>query len=482
MIMGNDPLVSTETATTETIVYAILGLVVVGFGILMLKKYRSSQDTKKEPLLGPPQNSEWTKQEETALKKAEDTKPGSGTFSSSVFLLFNSAVGAGVLALPYCVLMGGIVPTTLAITFFGFITGLSSVAIVATQEISNSRDYQSIVKHYLGMKASSVMSTIIATYCLLNCVGALVIIADQSGPVLQHFFGKSDVWWMQRDTHVMVGAMMAFPLMCLKEITSLKFTALMALAGTIFIVLCVVQQTLAHSSSDLEEKYGDVHFFPPAWSTLLLALPSCCLAYQNQMQVPNIYAELRPELKNLKTMSMIIATSIVCLILPMYLGTAIAGYFMFREQTPSDVLVGPYAQTETQIFAARMLLCVNAVFRVPVNHFTARSAMYTLWQRYSGKPFPESQTTFSGTVFWAEIFVYSCIMVGLGMVLNSLATVLDIMSATCAMAVMFFMPALFLFKGKSQFESKGWQYLASAFMVVGASVAVVSTYAVIESF
>jgi len=405
---------------------------------------------------------------------------GNGTFSSSVFLLFNSAVGAGVLALPYCVLVGGIVPTTIAIVFFAFITGMSSVAITAAQEASNTRDYQSIVKVYLGQTASSVMSAILATYCLLNSVGALVIIADQSGPVLTHFFGKSDVWWMQRDTHVIAGAMLAFPLMCLKEITSLKFTASMALAGTIFIVCCVVQQTLAHSSSELEQDYGEVQYFPPSFASLLLGLPSCCLAYQNQMQVPNVYAELKPQLKNVRKMSQIIFTSIACLILPMYLATALAGYFMFRSQTPADVLIGPYAATETQIFLARLLLCMNAVFRVPVNHFTARSALYTLWQRYSGKE--SSEKTFSGSLFWGEVVTYSLIMVVLGMSLTSLAIVLDIMSATCAMAVMFFIPALFLFKCMGQSKNAlWWKVLAQVMIINGAGVAVVSLTDVIRS-
>jgi len=433
------------------------------------------------PRAGQSLPDEWTEKEKPLIvKETSDIvkKGGNGTFASSVFLLFNSAVGAGVLALPYCFLVGGVVPTTCAIVFFACITGMSSVAIVASQDASGARDYQTIVKDYLGSRASSVMSTIIATYCLLNCVGALVIIADQSGPVLTHFFGKQDVWWMQRDTHVLVGAILAFPLMCLKEITSLKFTSSMALAGSMFIVACVVQQTLAHPASELEDQYGEAHDFPVKWASLLLALPSCCLSYQNQMQVPNIYAELRPDLKTVPMMSKMIATSILCIILPLYLTTAFFGYYMFRAQTPADVLEGPYAQTESQIFAARMLLCLNAVFRVPVNHFTARSALFTLWQRFSGKE--SSESTFSGSLFWVEVLTFSAIMVMLGTMLKSLVIVLDIMSATCAMAVMFYIPGLFLIKCMKNSKNYGaWKALAYVFFVVGACITAVSVHNII---
>jgi amino acid permease len=243
-----------------------------------------------------------------------------------------------------------------------------------------------------------------------------------------------------------------------------------------------VQQTIAHSSSELEADYGEVQYFPPSWSSLLLALPSCCLAYQNQMQVPNVYQELRPQLKTVRMMSLILATSIFGLILPMYLATSFAGYYMFRGQTPADVLVGPYASSETQIYVARLVLCANAVFRIPVNHFTARSALYTLWKRFSGKESEANETTFSGSLFWMEVLTYSAIMAVLGTMLNSLAIVLDIMSGTCAMTVMFFIPAMFLLTVmKHSAFYRGWQVLAYIFFAVGVSIAVVSLIDVFES-
>jgi len=67
-------------------------------------------------------------------------------------------------------------------------------------------------------------------------------------------------------------------------------------------------------------------------------------------------------------------------------------------------------------------------------------------------------------------------------VLKSLDVVLDIMSATCAMAVMFFIPALFLLKGMSHSAyATWWQLLAQAFIIVGGAVAVVSMSDVVRS-
>jgi hypothetical protein len=74
------------------------------------------------------------------------------------------------------------------------------------------------------------------------------------------------------------------------------------------------------------------------------------------------------------------------------------------------------------------------------------------------------------------------VMVGLGIMLNSLPIVLDVMSATCAMAVMFFIPALFLLTVMKNSEFyRRWEVLACVFIVFGASLAVVSLIDVVQS-
>jgi len=425
--------------------------------------------------------SEWTDKEKVLLEDhvpEKISKPGNGTFASSVFLFFNSAVGAGILTLPYCFLVAGVVPTALGIIFFGFLTGLASVAIIVCQEACNAEDYQTIVQRMLGQTASSVVSALIAIYCLLNSVGGLVIIGDNVPPFLIHFYGKQDVWWMQRETHIFLGAIIAFPLMCFRDITALRYTAFCGLAGIMFVVCCVVQQVISNPPS--EEKYGPVVDFVPSWS-VLLALPSVCLSFQNQIQVPAIYGELRPELKNVRTGVLAISCSIF-IMLPLYLATAFAGYYMFRSQTPSDVLAGPYSNSATDIFVARLMLSVIAIFRLPVLHHTARSAVVSLYGAFRAKTSDDFSPAKPPEIFfWVEIVAYSTLMVVLAFVLTSLDLVLDVMSATCAMATLFFMPGLFFLKGKnaSQFSS-GWQVVARVFIVTGAVVALVAANNVVQ--
>jgi amino acid permease len=77
--------------------------------------------------------------------------------------------------------------------------------------------------------------------------------------------------------------------------------------------------------------------------------------------------------------------------------------------------------------------------------------------------------------FYVEVVTYSVFMVILAMVLTSLDVVLDIMSATCAMAVMFILPGLFFLTGERLPQATyRWQMCACAFIVIGTAMAIVS--------
>jgi len=240
-----------------------------------------------------------------------------------------------------------------------------------------------------------------------------------------------------------------------------------------------VQQAITQPTEKVEE-YGQLQGFVPSWS-IIQALPLVCLAFQNQMQVPSIFAELHPKIKTVRKMSMAIIAS-YCIIVPMYLATAFGGYYMFRSATTPDILDSPYDQNTMSVFVARLFVALVAILRVPVNHHTARSALFTLWES-SSLTQPHSPTQKRQQIperLWRmELLVFSLLMVLLASSIRSLAIGLDIMSATCAMAVMFFMPGLFLLSSQKS-QCPRWSALARGFIAIGAVLSVVSAAAVVK--
>lgn len=170
-----------------------------------------------------------------------------------------------------------------------------------------------------------------------------------------------------------------------------------------------------------------------------------------------------------------------CIITPMYVATALGGYYTFRSATTQDILQSPYNQSAISVFVARLFVALVAILRIPVKHHVARSALFSLWESSSfNRPHtPSKRQEIPQSYWWMEVVVYSVLMVLIASCIRSLAVALDIMSATCAMAVMFFMPGLFLLKGQSS-ECPRWSALARAFMGIGIVLTVVSTGAVVK--
>jgi len=386
-----------------------------------------------------------------------------GTFWSSVFTVFNSAVGSGVLTLAFCFTVAGLVPGLLAMLFFATVMGLSNVAVVICAQSCGAGDYQSIVRVMLGPKASSFMSAIIATYCFFACVGGLIIVSGVLPLVLSHLAGVSDAWYTERPVVVIIGAVIAFPLMCLKEITTLRFSAMLSLASIIYIVAVVVVQGFLHmkDAEKIEEEHGPIRFFIPSWS-VLVAFPNVALSMQCQIQVPPIFNELRPELKTVRLMTGAIAVAYM-IMMGLYVAIAFFGYYTFRGDTPPNILNAPYDQS-VDITIARVCLTVVAICSLPVNHFPVRSALHSLLQAFPSLSSPVISQKF----FWGETLSFFVLMVVAAIGIPTLNVLNDIMGATAGMAVIFILPGLFLLKGGSTSGiTTGWRTMAIPFLVIG---------------
>ena len=173
---------------------------------------------------------------------------GSGGFLTSVFTVFNSTVGTGILTLPYSFRMAGAALGLSLLVLYAFVMSCSAYAVVRVADKTNCRSFQQIVRKLLGPRAGVAMSVTIAFYCYLVCVGCLVIVADVAGPLVHHFAGdgsdsgSGDEWYENRRLAIVLGAVLALPPMCLRDFTSLAFTAFLSFAAVVFVVVVVIDK------------------------------------------------------------------------------------------------------------------------------------------------------------------------------------------------------------------------------------------------
>jgi len=168
----------------------------------------------------------------------------------------------------------------------------------------------------------------------------------------------------------------------------------------------------------------------------VLAVPNIFLSLQCHIQVPSIYADLRPELKSVKLMTAAVATAyLLCFVL--YTTIAIFGLTTFRRTTQPNIMECGYDAHKIDIIIARVCLATTAVLSIPVNHHPAREAVWALMSQGSSEPMPTK-------AFITETCVFFGLVLVLGIFIDELSTLNDLMGLSAGVAVIFILPALFL--------------------------------------
>jgi amino acid permease len=104
-----------------------------------------------------------------------------------------------------------------------------------------------------------------------------------------------------------------------------------------------------------------------AWPSLVLAVPNVMLSLQAHIQIPSIYADMRPSLRSVNAMTAAAAAA-YALIAALYGIIAVFGLLTFRRDTQPNIMECDYRAGDPSIVAARACLALTAVFSIPVNH------------------------------------------------------------------------------------------------------------------
>eukprot|EP00947_MAST-08B_sp_MAST-8B-sp1_P003696 g3696.t1 len=416
-----------------------------------------------------------------------------GSFSSSVFMVLNSAVGTGILTLPFAFRCAGVYGGIISLVAYVLIEYLTITAIVRCCHASGATTYSDIVRQFLGERTASLVSVVISVYCFFACTAAFIIVKNVTKPILLLASGGVVEWWTQEYFPVLVSAALAFPLMCLRSITSLRFTAMLSFTAIMFVAGVVVSNYfLRRAGQDLGGgggggvdassgggSGGDDIYSPPSsspssssgavnwdgwgeWPSALLAIPNVFLSLQCHIQIPIIYADLRPDLRSVRRMSGVAVVAYgMCLTL--YSAFAIFGAMTFGRATQPNIMESAYDAKSWEIIAARGCLTVTAVFSIPCNHHPAREAIWDLLSSSAIAPrrFRDlaartgGKATMPQTLFMSETCIFWALALGLGLGIKELSTLNDLMGLTVGVAVIFLLPGMFALKYNGDARGNG---------------------------
>jgi amino acid permease len=237
----------------------------------------------------------WSRKDESVplLGNPGKAATGSGSFSSSVFMLANSACGSGVLAFPYAFRQAGDALALLMCSLFAVIMGFTLHTLVVAADQTAGSTYQKIVGRRIGQNVCVLIEVLIIVYEFFACVGFFIIIPNALEPLLQdvaEFSAYSEP--SKRAIVDSIAGILVLPLMCCRKINSLRHTSTIAIFSILYLVVLVsyngIQRLLAGGAVPVLSDSDRIETATPTdpWR----AVPLICLALQCHIQIPAIYA------------------------------------------------------------------------------------------------------------------------------------------------------------------------------------------------
>jgi hypothetical protein len=170
---------------------------------------------------------------------------GTGTFFGTVANLVNSAVGAGMLSLPFAYQCSGVVMGSLMLILFGALASLSLHVIGRVQKRTNAKTFQECVAKVLGRRAEVAVTCAQLVFFPGICVAFLDIIPDQIVPVLSQWTSPDSLVAQRELIIVFVAVICLLPLMFLRNIQKLSPLATFSVAACVYTVFMFLARAVS---------------------------------------------------------------------------------------------------------------------------------------------------------------------------------------------------------------------------------------------
>ncbi|PKA52800.1 hypothetical protein AXF42_Ash001781 [Apostasia shenzhenica] len=274
------------------------------------------------------------------------TRPTGASFSSAVFNLSTSIIGAGIMSIPATLRVLGVIPAFLLITTVAFLSDASVEFLIRYTAAGTSPEtasYSGLMAESFGRAGSTLLQICIALTNLGALIMYLIIIGDVlSGNgsegaehlgVLQEWFGEH--WWTARSAAIPITVVVVMlPLVLLRRVDSLRFTsAVSILLAVVFVFVSSGMAIYALVQGSIQTPRLLPDLSDQSAFNLFTTIPVIVVAFTFHFNVHPI----RAELSRISDMTPAVQTSLaLCSII--YAATGLAGYLLFGDSTMADVL------------------------------------------------------------------------------------------------------------------------------------------------
>jgi amino acid permease len=396
-----------------------------------------------------------------------------GSVRGSIFTLASTALGAGILSIPFVFSSAGLALGVILLLLGAALAMFSMQLLIATANKMGITNYSELVKEVLGHNQGVVLEVIIVVYSFGACVGYLIVMGGTIDSVMAYFDITIPFFNTQNKLMVLVTVVVGFPLALTRKLGALRFASIFSVCAVVFLAIAIFANSL-----NCQERFNDPPACPKdAWVThnfdnvklfvldwnLFQALTITFFAFTAHTNLFSVYDELQD--RGVRRMGKVEARSIL-LELSLYLFFGVSAYLTFLSGTQGNILDN-YNDSSTLFMVARVLLTISLIIALPMNINPARLNFEKVF-------FANSE--FSLVRHVVETSVSMLLMLIVAIFIPKVQIVFTFMGGTCCVYFCFVLPIVMYLQVFDRKLIPGVRYLLIAVLVITVSVGLISTY------
>jgi len=382
-------------------------------------------------------------EEEQLAKKYPDKSDKGATITATCINLLKNMVGAGLLnvciGFQYSSVLFGLVD----MVFSSFLCTCGFLLIGYCCAKTGARSFRTMMCVSVGPGAGKVIDVMLFFHTMFSCVGYITLIGDFSTKSMGGLAPGSIFATSRMASIGSISVFVLFPLACLRDLSSLKFTSALGLFVTacacayVFWEVCYRWEEV-NATQNLKDHWA--YFQLDNFKTIALFNGSFSAHYN----APTYYAELKNKSFSRYAQVTFISFAIGTALFTVF---GLAGFARFGDQVQGNLLKG-YDADDKLALLSWMCMGLSTVFVFPLSFQRMRAS----WTALVNKP---GGIHASSQIPWTTI-VLLAVCVYFGTAFTDIAIIKMIKGATLGVSIMFIFPGLaFLGIAKKEAESGG---------------------------
>ena len=362
-----------------------------------------------------------------------------GGLASSAFNLASTALGAGILGIPWSMAQSGMLVGLIFLIFCCIGAIYSIWLLMRLVNILDAPTYELLAEKTFGKKGrytaalSLLLTTFVGSILYMKVIGSIMT-PVHAEIVKSTTFPDGD--WGIRLVQFIFWLAVMLPLSLLKEINSLRYPSMVGVCSVFFLIMAIIiHMSLNRSAEDVRHNAVVATVPSLGW---LQSLNNIKFAFGAQTTAFPVYAELRPHVLPLMTKATTIAM-IGCLFL--YCATGYLGLLDFGRGVPDNLLDAfQEPMREWYLILAYVSFCFTIVVSFPIMMLPCRDACIQWFLGYENPAdCPDAKRR-------GVVIVLSTTSMAIGLFVPSLNLMFGILGGVFANLVSFVLPAAIALK------------------------------------